>query len=130
MNNLQNRDTKFNLVPIKNRDCFVGRNDLLAMTVYEKYLVIASRRRSNPVTMHKYPQFLQRSAGFTLLELLISIVMLGIIMVILVGALRLGFRSVESGEKKIESFERMRVSLSIIDSQIQSQIPLTYQNEE
>ena len=71
-----------------------------------------------------------KNKGFTLLELLISIVMLGIIMVILVGALRLGFRSVESGEKKMESLERMRVSLSMIDSQIQSQIPLTYQEEE
>jgi hypothetical protein len=56
--------------------------------------------------------------------------MLGIIMVILVGALRLGLRSVESGEKKIESLERMRVSVSIIDSQIQSQILLKSQNEE
>lgn len=68
--------------------------------------------------------------GFTLLELLISIVILGIIIVILVGAMRLGFRSVDSGERKTESLERMRVSLSIIDSQIQSQIPLTYQEEE
>ncbi len=68
--------------------------------------------------------------GFTLLELLISIVILGIIIVILVGAMRLGFRSVDSGERKTESLERMRVSLSIIDSQIQSQILLTYQKEE
>ena len=68
--------------------------------------------------------------GFTLLELLISIVILGIIIVILVGAMRLGFRSVDSGERKTESLERMRVSLSIIDSQIQSQILLTYQEEE
>ncbi len=62
--------------------------------------------------------------GFTLLELLISIVMFGVIIVILGGALRLGFRSVDSGEKKIESLERMRASFSIIDSQIQSQISL------
>jgi general secretion pathway protein J len=68
--------------------------------------------------------------GFTLLELLISIAMLGIIIVILVGALRLGFRSVDSGEKKMESIERMRMSLFIIDSQIQSQTLLTYQGEE
>ena len=53
-----------------------------------------------------------------------------IIVVILAGALRLGFRSVDSGERKIESIERMRVSLSIIDSQIESQIPLTYTAEE
>ena len=130
MNNLQNRDTKFNLFPMKNRDCFGVLNDLLAMTVYEEHFVIASRPRSNPVTIHKYPQLLKRSSGFTLLELLISIVILGIIIVILVGALRLGFRSVDSGERKIESLERMRVSLSIIDSQIQSQIPLTYQEGE
>jgi general secretion pathway protein J len=70
-----------------------------------------------------------KNKGFTLLELLISIAILGIIIVILVGALRLGFRSVESGEKKIESLERMRVSLSIIDSQIQSQTTLTHQTE-
>jgi hypothetical protein len=44
MNNLQNSDTKFNLFPVKNRDCFVGRNDLLAMTVHEKHLVIAGQR--------------------------------------------------------------------------------------
>jgi len=68
--------------------------------------------------------------GFTLLELLISIVMLVVIVVILAGALRLGFRSVDSGERKIESLERTRVSLSIMDSQIESQIPLTYQEEE
>jgi general secretion pathway protein J len=68
--------------------------------------------------------------GFTLLELLISIAMLGIIIVILVGALRLGFRSVDSGEKKMESIERMRMSLFIIDSQIQSQTLLTYQGDE
>jgi general secretion pathway protein J len=80
--------------------------------------------------MHKYPQFLKRSKGFTLLELLISIVILGIIIVILVGALRLGFRSVEAGEQKIESLERMRASLFIIDSQIQSQILLTNQKKE
>jgi general secretion pathway protein J len=67
--------------------------------------------------------------GFTLLELMISIVLLVIIIVILVGAMRLGFRSVDSGEKKIESLERMRASFNIIDSQIQSQIPLTYDEE-
>ena len=67
--------------------------------------------------------------GFTLLELMISIVLLGIIIVIIIGAMRLGFRSVDSGEKKIESLERIRASLDIIDSQIQSQIPLTYDEE-
>jgi hypothetical protein len=39
--------------------------------------------------------------------------------------MRLGYRSVDAGERKIESLERMRVSLTLIDSQIQSEIPLT-----
>lgn len=69
-------------------------------------------------------------AGFTLLELMISIALIGIIVLIIAGAMRLGFRSVDSGEKKIESLERMRASLNIIDSQIQSEIPLTYDDEE
>jgi prepilin-type N-terminal cleavage/methylation domain-containing protein len=115
MNNLQNRDTKFNLFPIKNRDCFVGRNNLLTMT--------------NPPIPPFTKRGLRGDHGFTLLELMISIVILGIIIVIIVGAMRLGFRSVDAGEKKIESLERMRASLDIIESQIQSQIPLTYDEE-
>ena len=67
--------------------------------------------------------------GFTLLELTISITMIGFIVLIIVGALGLGFRSVESGEKKIETFERIRSSINIINSQVQSQIPLKYTNE-
>ena len=67
--------------------------------------------------------------GFTLLELLISMTIIGLITVIIFGALRLGFRSVERGEKRIESLERFRASLSIIDSQIQSHIPVTFDEE-
>jgi len=63
--------------------------------------------------------------GFTLLELMISITLIGIIVLIVAGAMRLGYRSVDAGERKIESLERMRASLSLIDSQIQSEIPLT-----
>src|SRR4030042_2758951 len=72
---------------------------------------------------------LRRDYGFTLLELLISIVMLGIIILIITGAMRLGFRSVDAGEKKAESLERFMSSLNIIDSQIQSLFPIMY-NEE
>lgn len=68
----------------------------------------------------------QNDAGFTLLELMISIMLIGIIVLIVVGAMRLGIRSVESGERKIDSFERAQSSLNIIDSQIQSFVPLSY----
>ncbi|NWF75480.1 MAG: type II secretion system protein [Nitrospirae bacterium] len=68
--------------------------------------------------------------GFTILELIISITLMGIIVVILMGAMRLGLRSIESGEKKTEQLERMRSSINIIDYQIQSQFPLTYTDED
>ena len=66
------------------------------------------------------------SSGFTLLELMLSVVMISLIILIIVGALRLGFRSVEAGEKKAESLERIRNAITILESQIQSEIPLTY----
>lgn len=64
--------------------------------------------------------------GFTLLELMLSVVIISLIILIIVGVLRLGFRSVEAGEKKAESLERVRNAITILESQIQSEIPLTY----
>jgi len=58
--------------------------------------------------------------GFTLLELLISITLLGLIVLITAGALRAAYRSTESGQNKIEDIERFRTSLSIVESQVQS----------
>ena len=69
----------------------------------------------------------KNSLGFTLLELMISIAIVGIMVSILVAVLRLGFRSVEAGEKKIESLERVRASVNLIDAQIQSELPLTHE---
>lgn len=68
--------------------------------------------------------------GFTLLELLISLAIIGMIAVIVTNALRLSSHTVSTGEKRIESLERTRTSLHIIDSQIQSQIPLTYEDDD
>jgi general secretion pathway protein J len=63
--------------------------------------------------------------GFTLLELMVAIALIGLIVLILSAAMRLGFRSVASGEQRIDYIERMRTSLNDIEYQIQSQIPLT-----
>jgi len=67
--------------------------------------------------------------GFTLLELTVSIAIIGLIVLIVAAAMRLGYRTVDSGEKRIESLERMRASVNIVDSQIQSEMPLTYDDE-
>jgi prepilin-type N-terminal cleavage/methylation domain-containing protein len=67
--------------------------------------------------------------GFTLLELVISITLLATIVTIATGALRLGYRSITSGEKKMESIERFRASLYIINAQILSGVPLSFNRE-
>ncbi|NWF51613.1 MAG: prepilin-type N-terminal cleavage/methylation domain-containing protein [Nitrospirae bacterium] len=79
--------------------------------------------------LKKYYPICDCNRGLTLLELLISIVILVIIILIIAGAMRLGFRSVDAGEKKTESLERFRTSLNIINSQIQSLLPITYSEE-
>ncbi len=73
--------------------------------------------------------FIKRESGFTLLELMISIAIVGIMVFLLMAVLRLGFRSVEAGEKKIESLGRIKASLNVIDAQIQSEIPLTFDQD-
>jgi prepilin-type N-terminal cleavage/methylation domain-containing protein len=62
--------------------------------------------------------------GFTLLELLISITLLAFILVITLGAVRMGSRSLAAGERRAEAQERFRTVMSIMDAQLQSQMPL------
>ena len=64
--------------------------------------------------------------GFTLLELVIAITLVATIILIVTGAVRLGYRSVNSGERKMENLERFRASLMIINAQVQSGVPLSY----
>jgi prepilin-type N-terminal cleavage/methylation domain-containing protein len=69
-------------------------------------------------------------SGYTLLELLISISILVVIAAVIGSAIRLGYRSVNAGEKKIGSLERLRASLNIVDAQLQSQVPLAFDGED
>jgi prepilin-type N-terminal cleavage/methylation domain-containing protein len=81
-------------------------------------------KADTPVRRHSM-RLLTLGRGFTLLELLISLTLLVVIFVITMGAMRLGSRSVAAGEKRLDTQERFRTVLSIIDAQIQSQLPLT-----
>jgi prepilin-type N-terminal cleavage/methylation domain-containing protein len=71
----------------------------------------------------------QTEAGFTLLELLIAMTLFLLIIVILGGSLRLGFRSIDAAEKKMDVLERFRTSFGIITAQLQSSVPLTHEEE-
>ncbi len=74
--------------------------------------------------------FKKTQGGVTLLELMISITLLGIVMLIIFGTMRLGYRSIEKAERTMEFLERLRASLGIIESQLQSQTPLFYERDD
>ncbi len=58
--------------------------------------------------------------GSTLIELLISITIVGVILVIIMGAFRIGIRAWEKGERDVESFQRQQIVLSILKRQLSS----------
>ncbi len=67
--------------------------------------------------------------GFTLLELLLSLAVLMLIVVFSASALSLGARSVTQGDARMEYLERLRMSLSTLRAQIESQIPMRIEED-
>jgi general secretion pathway protein J len=95
----------------REKDMMTGKGKSMWMSVRTKAGVVIGMTRSR--------------TGFTLLELVISITLVATIVLIATGAMRLGYRSVTKGEKRIESLERFRSSISIVSAQIESGIPLS-----
>ncbi|MHB9098526.1 MAG: PulJ/GspJ family protein [Syntrophales bacterium] len=60
------------------------------------------------------------SRGFTLLELLISLTIVAVMVVIIFGALRIGIRAWEKGERDVDSRQRQRIVLDLIKRQLAS----------
>ena len=60
------------------------------------------------------------SRGFTLLELLIALTIVALIVVIIFGALRIGIRAWEKGEKDVDIRQRQRIVLDLIKRQLAS----------
>jgi len=60
------------------------------------------------------------SKGFTLLELMIAITITAVMVVIIFGALRIGIRAWEKGEKDVDIRQKQRIVLDLIKRQITS----------
>ena len=71
------------------------------------------------VTFHKRGAIYNIS-GFTLLELMLSLAILGVVMLIIFGALRIGTKAWEKGEKDVAMHQRQRAVLGLLSSQIAS----------
>ncbi|PIE82797.1 MAG: hypothetical protein CSA09_05140 [Candidatus Contendobacter odensis] len=68
-----------------------------------------------------------RSAGFTLLELIVSITLMGLILVVLYGGLRVGLDSWDGGERRAEQTQRLRSVQEFLRRQLQQSVTV-YQN--
>lgn len=58
--------------------------------------------------------------GFTLVELVIALAIMGVVVVLVFGAMRIGVRAWEKGERDIESRQRERIALDLLKRQISS----------
>ncbi|WP_420265067.1 PulJ/GspJ family protein [Candidatus Magnetominusculus dajiuhuensis] len=65
-------------------------------------------------------------SGFTLMEALIAITIFSLVAVIMAVTVKICLRSVEKGDKKVESTERLRAVVRVIESQLQSFVPIMY----
>jgi general secretion pathway protein J len=64
------------------------------------------------------------AAGFTLLELLVAITLLGMLMAVLFGGLRLGARVWETGEARLDASSRVQIVQDFLRQRITETLPL------
>ncbi len=62
-------------------------------------------------------------AGFTLIEVIVTMTILGLIVVVVLGAFRLGLSAWDKGEQTREEYQRQRTATQLISRQIKSTVP-------
>lgn len=72
---------------------------------------------------------METQKGFTLLELLIGMVLLGLILTLLFGGLRLGARSWDSGDKRADDSTQLRAIHGFLRRELSQVFPLRWKNE-
>ena len=71
-----------------------------------------------------------RQAGFTLLELLIALTLMGLLLAMLYGGLHIGNRSWNAGEQRAEQFNELRIVHDFIRRQIRQSLALFHITED
>jgi general secretion pathway protein J len=70
-----------------------------------------------------------RQAGFTLLELLIAMTLMGLVLAMLYGGLRVGMRSWEVGEQRADTVDELRLVQSFIRQRFRQSVTTFHQDE-
>jgi general secretion pathway protein J len=71
----------------------------------------------------------RRQAGFTLLELIVAITLMGLVLVVLYSGLRLGLNSWDGGEQRAETTNRLRLAQEFLRRQLAQSITVYQIND-
>jgi prepilin-type N-terminal cleavage/methylation domain-containing protein len=69
-------------------------------------------------------RILKNQSGFTLLELILSLAIVGIIIALGLGGIRLGISARDVGEKKVDTYQRLRIITEQLTQKLQSTYPV------
>lgn len=68
----------------------------------------------------------RNAAGFTLIEVVLAMILVGLIMAISVGGIRMSRKAAESGERRIEAINSVRVTQEFLRKQLARTLPLAF----
>jgi general secretion pathway protein J len=90
-----------------------------------KTIFIGNRHRlyRNRNAVRQAEQYYSHQQGFTLLELILAVSMLLMIALLIAEAMRLGVRAVDAGSGKADHLERFRMTIYMMNSQVESHFP-------
>lgn len=71
----------------------------------------------------------RRQAGFTLLELIVAITLMGLVLVVLYSGLRMGLTSWDGGEQRAEATNRLRLAQEFLRRQLAQSITVYQIND-
>src|SRR4030042_1900566 len=63
------------------------------------------------------------TTGFTLVEVMVTLTVLGFVLLMILGAFRLGLSAWEKGESTKEEYQKVRIISQLISQQIKSIVP-------
>jgi general secretion pathway protein J len=72
----------------------------------------------------------EKTLGFTLVEVMVTLTILGFVLLIIFGVFRLGISSWEKGETAREEYQRVRIASQLISQQLKSVIPYKIKSQK
>ena len=70
------------------------------------------------------------TSGFTLLELIVTFTILSLVVIMVLGALRLGSAAWEKGEDRAEKIQKKRIVLDLLSQQMKSSFPYRVKSQK